>query len=225
MKKTLISALVIVIAFLLTGCEAKTATTQDMTVPPATNDTTSEVAPITDDTTPASSGTSSLTSAIDTGSIDTVFNQNFTLAQEDAKKMLGDEAKFCFAKVSFLGGVISTKGEMNYFFVNDMKIADYYWLVSFDSTQDNQKKRYLAAKRDWGNPACTTLPAPSSFASAYEAFIANGAIDASSALTSAKVNMTFVQDIWKMELFNTEGALITSQTSTASPATAASPTL
>jgi len=224
MKKILIFTLIIVVAFLLTGCKAKDVSTEKMTVPPTTDDSASEKPPITDDTAPALSDASSLTSAIDVTSIDTVFNQNFTLAQEDAKKILGDGAKFCFAKVNFLGGVILTKGEMNYFFVNDAKIADYYWLVSFDSTQDNQKKRYLAAKRDWGNPVCTSLTAPSSFASAYKVFIENGTIDASSVLASAKVNMTLVKDAWKIELFNTEGSLILSETSTAAPVSTASPT-
>lgn len=224
MKKILISASVIVVALLLTGCQAKTTTPQqEIPVAPAADDTGLDTAPVTGeaDSTPA---TSSLTASIDTASIDTVFNQNFALAAEDAKTMLGDQVKFCFAKVSFLGGIISTKGEMNYFFTSDAKIADYYWLVSFDSTQDNQKKRYLAAKRDWGNPNCTSLAAPPSFASAYTAFAADGTIDTSTALTSAKVNMTLTQDIWKMELFNTDGALILSEISATQPATAVSPT-
>ena len=212
------------IALLLSGCQAKSTTTQELTVPPAADDSVSTEPPVTDQAPVTSSNTNSLTSAIDTTSIDAVFNQNFALAKEDAATVLGTDAKFCFAKVSFLGGIVSTKGEMDYFFSSDTKVVDYYWLASFDSTQDNQKKRYLAAKRDWGNPTCTTLAEPSSFASAYETFIANGTVDASSALSSAKVNMTLTQNVWKIELFNTEGALIISETSATTPAATTSPT-
>ena len=224
MKKILVSVSVIVVALLLTGCEAKTTVSQEeIPVPPAADDTGLDTPPVTGESDPAPA-TSSLTASIDTASIDTVFNQNFALAQEDAKTILGDEARFCFAKVSFLGGVVSTKGEMNYFFTGDNKIADYYWLVSFDSTQDNQKKRYLAAKRDWGNPTCTTLLAPPSFANAYTSLAAGGTIDTSTALTSARLNMTLTQDVWTMELFNTDGALILSETAATQPAVATSPT-
>lgn len=224
MKKILISVSVMVIALLLTGCEAKTTVPQEeIPVPPAADDTGLDTPPVTDET-DSPPVTSSLTASIDTASIDTVFNQNFALAQEDAKTILGNEAKFCFARVSFLGGVVSTKGEMNYFFTDSGKIADYYWLVSFDSTQDNQKKRYLAAKRDWGNPTCTSLSAPPSFANAYTSLAAGGLIDTSTALTSAKLNMTLIQDVWTMELFNTDGALILSEIAAPQPAVAASPT-
>ncbi len=222
MKKTFLLVIMATIALLLTGCEAKDNSNIGAEITPPASEAVSQV-PLAGSATPSqASQTDSLASSIDITSIDAVFNQNFGLAQDDAKKILGD-AKFCFAQVNFLGGVISTKGEMNFFFENDSKIANYYWMVTLDSTQNNQKKRYLAAKRDWGSPACTTLTSPPSFALAFVDFINSGTVTSSTMLSTAKVVMTLTNNLWEIELFNTSGELILSQSQTASPKATTSP--
>lgn len=208
MKKLIAIIPVLALSLLLSGCEPKKAT-EDIAVPPSQN--TAEPSATIEETNPA--GGNTLTSSIDIASIDSAFNKNFSLAAEDAKKILGENSKFCFAKVSFLGGVVSARGEMNFFFEDDARISDYYWLVSFDSTKpDNPKKRYLAAKRDWGNITCTSLTAPPSFAKAYDNFATSGKLDTVTTLSAAKIDMTLINKYWKMELFNTSGELILSET-------------
>lgn len=213
------------LAVSLSGCESKTSspatTGSNLKVPPLdeTTSSTTSTAPVSGDTTSGAGGDNSLTSQIDVAGIDKIFNQNFTLAQDDANKNVGEGSKFCFAKVSFLGGVASTKGEMSFFFQNDQRIGDYYWLVSFDTTSNNQKKRYLAAKRDWGELTCTTLAGPPSFASAYDNFVSSGKISSTAAFSSAKTEMIMAGDVWKIEQYDTSGEQILSATQASPPAT------
>jgi len=220
MKKTITISLFIAVSLFFSGCESKN--TSEMLVAPPNGEATNTEEITESIITPQET---TLTSSIDIEAIDSVFNQNFSLALEDAKKILGENTKFCFAKVSFLGGVVTTQGEMDFFFENSERIADYYWLVSINSTTaENQKKRYLAAQRDWGDLTCTTLTSPSSFAKAYDGFAKAGKLDTVTTLPAARTDMTLVDKVWKIELFNTSGEAILSETEGATPAATTSTT-
>jgi hypothetical protein len=219
MKKIIVISLFVVVSLSFGGCQPKGISEE---VAPA-NETTSEEAPLTEDTLTAQEPVPA--STVDVEAIDNIFNQNFSLALEDAKKNLGENTKFCFVKISFLGGVISTKGKMDFFFENSQKIANYYWLVSFDSTSpENQKKRYLAAQKDWGEQSCTTMETPPSFATAYNNFAKAGKLDTVTTALAARTDMTLVDKLWKIELFSISGETIFSETESATPTASTSVT-
>lgn len=220
MKKLLPLFLAVVIALALSGCKRKSTESveTDLTSPPANTFSQTEGSPTPTATTIAAD--SSLASAVDVASIDAIFKQNFTLAEQDAKSVMGDETKFCFARVSFLGGIVSPTGQMDYFFENSAKIKDYWWLVSFDTAQDNQKKRYLAAKRDWAGIVCTTAKEPPSFASVYTNLAATGKITPSTALSSARIAATLNNNSWQFDFFSIDGKLFLSEKTVEPPISA-----
>jgi hypothetical protein len=221
-KKLPVFVVVTVAIFALGGCQKKsslttTPTTTGSTTPNSTASATAgdlqelnaSISPV-----GAGSGTSSGQNKTDQGyivdsaMIDSLFRENYQIALEDAQKSLKSGVKYCGAKVSFYGATLTETNKQSFIFYSDTFSKDYYWIVSLNGYQNNQKTRSFAARKDMVNELkcmTSTGSAPALFTGAYEEVIKTDKFQRIDPGTIAETTLATMNNGWNVTITDNAG--------------------
>ena len=225
MKKIFIFLLIVLGVGVLTGCTKKTttpATTKKTTTSPA-----ADTADVAAKSPTAAATQSASTYQIDTTSIDTTYQKNYTQALTSVNSFLSNQAKFCSVVVEFPQTSIQFADQYFYFTSSGTQINDWYGVAQIDPLQ-KVVRRMLVARKDVENDIkCSSATKPPSFASAYQTFAQNFPQITTSA-TAGKTRLALTGETWTATTWDTSGGVIatyqvpttaaTSQTTTGSAA-------
>jgi len=227
-KKIAVFLVLSLAVFLFSGCERKSSvsvTTASSTPIPEELQGSSDTSP-TATTSQTTDSSSQNEFVIDSATIDNTFQQNYDVALDDAQKSLKSGVKYCGAKVTFYGATLTESSKQSFVFYSDLFSADYYWVVTLNGYQANQKTRAFVPKRDMVNEIkcmTNTGPAPSTFTGEYKQLtksdkfknIDPGTIaETTIETTNANWNITIINNIGESALVQTLGPSATSSGST-----------
>lgn len=238
MKKTFFILLVLFAVVFLSGCQKKS----DLAVAPNPSSSSVTGAPVAGAGTPTAipstiahlndnisvaataskpaTATSTESFILDASSADTIFQQNYAIALDDAQKALKSGVKYCGAKVSFFGATLSETNQQSFIFYSDSFSMDYYWIVTLNGYLNNQKTRAFAAKKDLASELkcmTSTTNAPGTFSNAYSNLIKTEKFKKIDPGTIAQTVLETMDTSWNISVINNAGqnVIVTAINSTA----------
>lgn len=214
----------------LAGCEKKTSTTgttsSGATSKTATSSGVGSGSTLEGEVSTGESSESTLDLPVTTAELDTVFKENYQDALVSANGSLKNQAKFCTVRIEFREPTQIHKADQTFFFYSDdEKLKDWYWVVQFDQLA-KKMRRLFAARRDYADDVqCSdaSVGEPPSYSQSLTTFYASNSMQALDLSQLAKFIFTYVDGSWKVSVLNKEGMVIYSEqisTSTKAAATA-----
>lgn len=230
--------MMVVAVFALSGCQKKSnltttpTATGSTTTSPNTNSTSNDLQELNASISPVAGGSSTSSSLnktdqeyiVDSAMIDSLFRENYQIALEDAQKSLKSGVKYCGAKVSFYGATLTETNKQSFIFYSDTFSKDYYWIVSLNGYQENQKTRSFAARKDLVNELkcmTTTGSAPILFTGAYEEVTKTDKFQRIDPGTIAETTLETMNNGWNVTITDNAGTnkLVTTINPTATETT------
>lgn len=219
MKKILLITTIILVGVVFAGCQKKstvsiTAASSSTPIP----ETLQQIDSSGTGTKPTSSTTSTTSQAAqsqsfvsDGATVDNTFQQNYQVALDDAQKALRSGVKYCGAKISFYGATLAEANQQSFIFYSDDFSKDYYWVVSLNGYQDNQKTRSFAAKKDLSTELkcmTNTGSAPGTFSDIYDQLTKTDQFKKVDVGTIAQTTLETTDTGWSVAVVNNAGESI-----------------